>query len=131
VILAIRCPAPALVLADALARPMDVPRTLHLMTDAHRGASRQGPSGPRDHQAHLLASPRFPVRGLLPLVSLFEHQHRADEAGDMRGRRTHLEGFVRAFEAGHQFPSLLGLVIEYVFHGRRPGIAMGLRSITL
>jgi hypothetical protein len=43
----------------------------------------------------------------------------------MHGRRTHLESFVRAFEAGHQFPSLLGLVIEYVFHGRRPGIAMG------
>jgi hypothetical protein len=58
-------------------------------------------------------------------VSSFKHQHRTDEARDRRDRGAHLEGFVRALVAGHQFPALLGLVIEEVFHVRRRVIVMG------
>jgi hypothetical protein len=48
----------------------------------------------------------------LPFVTPFEHQDRTDEARDRRDRGADLEGFVRTLEAGHQFPSLLGLAIE-------------------
>jgi hypothetical protein len=43
----------------------------------------------------------------------------------MHGRGTHLEGFVRALEAGHQFSSLLGLLIEDVFNRRQRVLVMG------
>jgi hypothetical protein len=65
-----------------------------------------------------------PVRIAL-FVSSFEHQDRADEARDRRDCGAHLEGCVGALEAGHQFPALLDLVIEDVFHLRRRGVVMG------
>jgi hypothetical protein len=79
--------------ADARSRSgatVDVSHPLHLLIDTHKGASRQGPAGPCGHHVPFWASRRFPVRGLLPLVSLFEHQYHANEARDMHGRRTHL-----------------------------------------
>jgi len=56
-------------------------------------------------------------------VSPFEYQHRADEAWDRRDRGAHLEGFMRALEAGHQFPAFLSLVIGDIFHVRRQACA--------
>jgi hypothetical protein len=58
-------------------------------------------------------------------IRSFKHQHRTDEAWDRRDRGTHLEGFGRALVAGHQFPALLGLVIEDVFQVRRRVTVMG------
>jgi len=58
-------------------------------------------------------------------ISPFAHQHRADEARDRHDHGAHLEGFVGALEAGHQFPAFLNLAIEDVFQGRQRILVMG------
>jgi hypothetical protein len=62
-----------------------------------------------------------PPRGLLGLARPFEDQDCTDEARNMHGGRAYLLGFVLPLKGGDQFPSLLGLLIDRVFHVHRPG----------
>jgi hypothetical protein len=91
-------------------------------------------------EAASLKNGHFPARRLSRLVehagppdlialfvSSFKHQHRTDEARDRRDRGAHLEGFVCALEAGHQCPSLLGLLIEEGCQVHRRGVVMGVQ----